>query len=57
MRASTKGGTEMKIVRVNTRDKWDSQDFFSDAVVEHDGAIKWLSNGRYLMADTGCEYD
>lgn len=42
----------MKVVVVNTKDRWSSKDFLSNAIVEEDGAIKWESNGRYLMKDT-----
>lgn len=42
----------MKKVIVNTKDRWDSRDHFSEAIVEADGAIKWECNGHYLMDDT-----
>lgn len=42
----------MKKVMVNTKDRWDSRDHFSEAIVEDDGAIKWECNGHYLMNDT-----
>lgn len=42
----------MKTVRVNTKDSWSKMDFISTAIVEDDGAIKWESNGHYLMEDT-----
>ena len=41
----------MKRVQVNAKDAWSSRDYISTAIVEDDGAIKWESNGRYLMDD------
>lgn len=39
-------------VMVNTKEPGTRFDFVSEAIVEEDGAIKWASNGRYLMKDT-----
>lgn len=39
-------------VQVNLKDRWSKRDRFVTAIVEEDGAIKWESNGSYLMNDT-----
>lgn len=41
----------MKKVQVNAKEKWEMVDCIYDAIVEDDGAIKWESNGNYLMED------
>ena len=41
----------MKKVMVNVKSKWETRDVMFKAIVEDDGAIKWESNGSYLMDD------